>query len=90
VNERIEELAPGSSFVEFVCECTFPDCTERVSLTLEEYEAIRRESNSFFVVAGHEVPAVEAIVASTDRDLVVAKRGEGAKVAETLDPRRKG
>jgi len=95
VNERIEELSqrpafvqPRSSFTEFVCECTQDGCTARIPLTYEEYESIRRDSNRFLVLPGHEIPAVEDTVESNGRYVVVSKLGEGAAVAKHLDPRR--
>ena len=89
VNERIEELASSASFVEFICECANEECSELVSLTRAEYERIRSGSNRFFVIAGHELPAVEQTVETTDRYLVVSKLGAGAPVAERLDPRKR-
>lgn len=89
VNERIEELDPVSSFVEFVCECAQRECTKHVALTAEEYERVRRNPNHFFVLSGHEDLAVEEIVARSDRWVVVAKLGAGAAVAEQLDPRQR-
>src|SRR6478735_7203333 len=89
VNERIEELADSATFIEFVCECADRSCSELVSLTREEYEQIRRGSNAFFMVAGHDLPVVEEIVEATDRYVVVAKLGAGEQVAERLDPRRR-
>jgi len=89
VNERIEELAHSSTFIEFICECADKSCSELVSLTREEYEAIRDGSNAFFMVAGHDLPRVEQIVDATDRYIVVAKLGAGEQVADRLDPRRR-
>ena len=89
VNERIEELAPSASFVEFICECANEECSELISLTREEYERIRGGPNRFFVIAGHDLRAVEEIVETTDRYVVVAKLGAGAPVAERLDPRKR-
>jgi hypothetical protein len=39
------------------------------------------------VLRGHEIAAVDEIVETCDRYLVVAKRGAGQRVAEELDPR---
>ena len=89
VNERIEGLAHSATFIEFVCECADSSCSELVSLTREEYEEVRRDSNAFFMVAGHDLPGVEQIVEATDRYIVVAKLGAGEQVAERLDPRRR-
>jgi hypothetical protein len=60
-----------------------------VSLTIEEYEHIRSDSNSFVVVPGHEVAAIENVIEATDRFLVVAKLGAGKVLAEGLDPRKR-
>ncbi len=87
VNERIEDLATPASFSQFVCECLDDRCDERVSLTIEEYEHIRSEGNRFFVLHDHTDPKVDEIVESTDRYLVVRKRGAGEAVAKELDPR---
>jgi hypothetical protein len=98
VNERIEESAEAESgdrfgssgFARFVCECSDETCTEWVSLTIEEYEHVRTESDRFFVVPGHHVPEVEAVIAASDRYLIVKKLGAGKRVAEKLDPRSRG
>ena len=87
VNERIEDLATPASFSQFVCECLDDRCDERVSLTIEEYEYIRSGGNRFFVLPGHTDPEVDEILESSDRYLVVRKRGAGEAVAKELDPR---
>ena len=89
VNERIEELRPSSLFAEFICECLDEACTEQVSLSVEEYETVRSDPNQFFVLPGHQVAAVEDVVATTDRYLVVSKLGAGKRVALKLDPRQR-
>src|SRR5436190_1841814 len=81
VNERIGNLAGAESSADFVCECLQQECDERVSLALEDYEQIRSSPNRFFVVAGHESPEVEAVVARHDRYLIVELLGAGAAVA---------
>ena len=61
VNEEVEEAAKGSSamFTEFVCECSRVDCTERVSLTLTEYEDVRKIATHFVVRPDHVDEEVE-------------------------------
>jgi hypothetical protein len=88
VNERIEDLAADNGFVRFVCECADTECSEAIAATLEEYEAVRGDPNRFVVLAGHEIPAVEDVVAMTERYVVVSKLGIGAVVAEQADPRQ--
>jgi hypothetical protein len=91
VNERIEELyrqhTVFSEVGEWVCECADTSCTERISMTIEEYQRIRAHPNQFAVAAGHEIPEVEVVVEATDRFLVVRKVGSGAQKARQLDPR---
>jgi hypothetical protein len=89
VNERIEDLSANASFTTFICECMDEMCDQKVALTVEEYEHIRSDSNSFFVVRGHEVKEVERTVETSDRFIVVAKLGAGERVAEALDPRKR-
>ena len=91
VNERIERLnesfAAAAEATDWVCECADTSCMERISMTLGEYEALRRVSNSFAVVPGHEMLEVELVVEEQNGYLVVSKVGAGAELARKLDPR---
>ncbi len=91
VNERIEQLQEGfgatTEVSEWVCECADTSCTERISMTLREYQALRGDSNRFAVVPGHELPDVEAVVDATEEYDLVRKIGAGAAKARRLDPR---
>ena len=89
VNERIGELSRSATSATFICECTDETCDEQVPMTREEYERIRSDSNSFFVLSGHEISEIEEIIDVADRYVVVAKLGTGAVVADGLDPRRR-
>jgi hypothetical protein len=91
VNERIkqvnESLEPGSES-EFLCECGDPDCTTAISLTLVEYEGVRKVATHFAVLPGHSDPSVEQVIARNDRFVVVEKtEPEAGKVAVREDPR---
>ena len=93
VNEQIEELSGAdalrsSEMWEFACECSNEECTGTISLTVEEYEAIRRIPTHFAVTWGHNDPESERIVDETDRYIVVEKFGDGGMVAAELDPRK--
>src|SRR5215211_8041286 len=86
VNERVKEVsdafaAVDSSPVDFVCECSDPDCTEPVSLTLEEYERVRSVSTHFIVVPDHVDSAVEVVIGQGDGYVVVEKRPAEARIA---------
>ena len=89
VNERVEEVVqPGpTEAIDFLCECGDEECVEKITLTREEYESIRRDGAQFAVVAGHEIPAIENVVRRADRFLVVRKHPEEAQIARETDPR---
>jgi hypothetical protein len=100
VNERIEDLAAGRPAsmsdevrlvkeIDLACECMDEACTQRVTMTVEEYEAVRSDSNTFFVKPGHDVPEVEDVVREEANYVVVRKVGAGAQLAEKLDPRKR-
>ncbi len=88
VNERIRELAPADGHTEFLCECGDASCVEPVTMSLAEYEAVRREGSRFFVRPGHEVPDIEAVIERAGGYTIVEKRdGVPADIAEDNDPR---
>lgn len=93
VNERLEGLAEAFQFIaehtSFTCECADTSCVELMSLTLREYEALRANPNNFAVLPGHVYPDMERVVSENERFVVVAKIGEGVKVANDLDPRNR-
>jgi hypothetical protein len=87
VNERLKELGESFSVVaeqaEFICECGEAECTERVSLTLREYEAIRADPTRFLVRPGHIAPDIEIVIREDERHAVVEKRDpEAVEIAK--------
>jgi hypothetical protein len=90
VNERIRGLPdrPPAVYELFICECHRDGCATPISLTIEEYEAIRSDPARFVVTPGHFDPKVEKSVHMQDgRFQVVEKIERSAEVAERLDPR---
>lgn len=98
VNERIEKLDKAAqdadhggeelSF-EFLCECGGGGeditCDVRIVMTLDEYERVRSQDDRFAVQPGHQEPAIERVVFSDDRFLIVDKLSE-AEPFVTDDP----
>jgi len=75
-------------YAAFVCECADDSCMERISLTLSEYEDLRRCATHFVVLPGHLSLEFERIVERREGYMVVEKFGEAGKQALRLDPRR--
>jgi hypothetical protein len=91
VNEHIDELAesfdPQEEMTIF-CECGSGKCSEQITLTEAEYKGLRRVPTHFAVLPGHEEPAVERVVETNERYVIVGKFGEAAITAIKLDPRK--
>ncbi len=93
LNEQIRSLADGFGLgtdLDLVCECTNGGCFERITISPEDYEAVRRFPTRFMVKAGHATAEVERIVEEKARFVVVEKIGADAESAIRLDPRRAG
>jgi hypothetical protein len=93
VNERLQERKEDHSAwaipSEWICECADEACTERIKMSLLEYEELRSEPTHFAVVPNekHVSLDVEQIVKKFEDYWVVEKVGEAAEVAEETDPR---
>jgi hypothetical protein len=92
VNERIAESADlfDVERPEFVCECADPNCTERVPVTLAEYEQVRKKSTTFLLAPGHDEPDIEHVVSDRGRFHVVEKvQAAVRRTVIRLDPRKR-
>lgn len=97
VNERVseisQELAPGAanpaSIEGLICECSDPECLERVGpLTIAQYEGVRDDPTRFIIAAGHQAADVERVVDRQPSYWVVEKHeGPPSDVARERDPR---
>ncbi len=91
VNEQVLEVAAGHGRdghrYEFFCECSNRDCTLKLSLTAEAYEAVRAHSDRFAVAPGHGMPEIENVVERHDGYDIVAKQGVAGRLADEHDPR---
>jgi len=90
VNEELERLEKDwqPERLDLICECALLDCDEKISMTLQEYSAVRAHPARFLILAGHEIADVERVVASSDGYLIVEKVGDGGEFAASHDPRR--
>jgi hypothetical protein len=90
VNERLRELGESfslvSDLVDFVCECGDTTCTERIRMTLADYEKVRSNPRHFVVVKGHERPEYERIVSEEEGYSVVEKLPGGPAEIAVSDP----
>jgi hypothetical protein len=90
VNERIKDVANGfedGESYEFLCECSDPSCTARITLEPRQYEWVRASPTRFVLAPGHAAPQVEHVVEREESHEVVEKHGVAGHVATKLDPR---
>ena len=89
VNERVRDVNEAFSDLtgrgDFVCECGDARCVEGITLTMDEYRAVRAQPELFAIAVGHEMTDVEDVVDSNDRFTTVRKReGDPAELAREL------
>ena len=89
VNEETRRLADNSELDELqvVCECDHGECLSQLSVSVDEYEVVRRFPTRFLVSPRH-AGLDERIVHETCEYLVVEKVGPGAAAAIRHDPRK--
>src|SRR3954471_15586973 len=89
VTERMREISNAlgqkDASYDFLCECSDPECAERVVLTAAEYEFVRADSTRFVVAKGHAITEIESVVDQAKDHVVVEKEGAAADVAVHLD-----
>ncbi len=56
-----------------VCECSNPNCFERIELSVYERRQIRKDSNMFVIVPGHQDESIEE-VAGGGRNYALVKK----------------
>jgi hypothetical protein len=95
VNEGVRDLNAAFSRVvplgDWICECFVPSCSDRIFLTLEEYEAVRA-SPARFAIRPHQAhfdPTIEDVVERSERYWIVEKNGVAAELAASISPRQR-
>jgi len=84
--ERTEQMAREDSQPEFLisqhianmplyfyCECSDENCTKRIPILHDLYTKIRQHRNHFVVAPGHEVLAIERVIARNNNYYIVKK-----------------
>jgi hypothetical protein len=85
---RWEERHRDGAAELYMCECAARPCRERVSLTREQYEAVRSDVRHFVIVPGHAIPDLETVVASFPTHQVIEKPNALMDLLVETDPRQ--
>ena len=86
VNERINEISTENHKIEFLCECSDTTCIETVELRIAVYQDIRANPIHFVIKPGHEIKAIERVIAEDGGYAVVEKHKAEADLID-MDPR---
>ena len=86
LEEKADELGFGGERTPYLCECEDERCTSVISLTREEYEAVRAHPKRFAMVIGHQ-EADDRLVEEGVGFIVIEKRGEEGELVAARDPR---
>ena len=71
----------------YFCECSNPDCDDKIRLSKDEYEWVRSDPCRFVILPGHQVPDIENVVRKLDDHYVIEKTADAGEVVKALDPR---
>ncbi len=91
VNEEIAAAAERleADEVSFVCECSDPSCTHRITAGLAEYERVRANPTHFLLAPGHEAAVLEKVVKRRPGYWIVEKvESTMRRIAIRMNPRR--
>jgi hypothetical protein len=84
LNKRLEERGA----MEVVCECGDGQCVERLPISMDDYERVRKDPRRFVIAPGHDIPDVETVLERHDAFHIVEKiHPEPERIAEETDPR---
>jgi hypothetical protein len=73
-NEETAARHRDSAFEQYACECTRPSCESTVSMSLTEYDEVRRQPTRFLVAHGHVTEHLHRRVEVTSRYQVLEAR----------------
>ena len=75
IKEFIKEETAGTSatVLPFYCECSDPECIDRINLSTTKYEKLHKGSRYYITMVGHEFPEVETVISKESNFQVVQK-----------------
>jgi hypothetical protein len=71
VNEAFGEIVPPA---EWVCECAHPTCVERMTLTIDEYKALRAGPTRFAVAPSDATSSSKSKTSLPKRSVIGSSR----------------
>jgi hypothetical protein len=70
--------------LQFLCECSDENCTDRIQISLNDYNDIHTSAKRFIIIDGHDVQQIERIVERRDAYTIVEKYDVPPEDVDTL------
>jgi hypothetical protein len=61
-NDQPELLWDQTILLSFQCECSDEECKSRIPLTLDDYQQIHKDRDTFIVKTDHEIDEIEKVI----------------------------
>jgi len=89
VEETNDSFGEAETSDDYVCECSDARCTTTITLTRDEYEAVRKDGTHFAIAIDHENPLIDRVISENGQFAVVQKCFHaGRRMANESNPRR--
>ncbi len=86
VNKNIQELMTENDHedevLDFYCECSRPDCKQRIKLSCKLYAILHAKEKQFIIKPGHVFTEVEKVISKDEGYQVVEKYFKPPKASE--------
>ena len=86
LEEKADQITGRMRPTPYLCECENERCMQVITLTRDQYEAVRANPRTFVVVVGHQSPQ-DRVINEQAQFTVVEKTGDEGELVEEGDPR---
>lgn len=73
-NNEIYLIRDDDSRIDFKCECSDENCSQRIPMKLSEYQKIHEQRSTFIVKPDHQVEPIEAVIEHGSTYNIVKKK----------------
>lgn len=73
IQEFMDEKTNSTGLMPFYCECSEPNCVERIEMTTEEYAKIHENKKWFITKPKHQFFMIEKVIKKTQNYQIVEK-----------------
>lgn len=75
-NNDIYLIRDDDLLINFKCECSDENCSQRIPMKLSEYQSIHEQRSTFIVKPDHHVDPIESVLKSSSSYSIVRKKNK--------------